>query len=207
MKKLCSQVFWLNGYITNDRQPGGVAIWQPRFYVSERLHQIMKKENIVLIGMPGAGKSSIGVVLAKAIGYKFVDTDLLIQAREGCLLSEIIEKEGRERFVEIENEVNAGLDVKRCVIAPGGSVIYGIEAMKHFQEIGIIVYLKLSYEDLAKRLGNLKGRGVVLKEGQTLKDLYEERTSLYETYADLTISEKNRGIEETLQAIRDELNM
>lgn len=207
MKKLCSQVFWLNGYITNDRQPGGVAIWQPRFYVSERLHQIMKKENIVLIGMPGAGKSSIGVVLAKAIGYKFVDTDLLIQAREGCLLSEIIEKEGRERFVEIENEVNAGLDVKRCVIAPGGSVIYGIEAMKHFQEIGTIVYLKLSYEDLAKRLGNLKGRGVVLKEGQTLKDLYEERTSLYEKYADLTISEKNRGIEETLQAIRDELNM
>lgn len=207
MKKLCSQVFWLNGYITNDRQPGGVAIWQPRFYVSERLRQIMKKENIVLIGMPGAGKSSIGVVLAKAIGYEFVDTDLLIQAREGCLLSEIIEKEGRERFVEIENEVNAGLDVKRCVIAPGGSVIYGIEAMKHFQEIGTIVYLKLSYEDLAKRLGNLKGRGVVLKEGQTLKDLYEERTSLYETYADLTISEKNRGIEETLQAIRDELNM
>lgn len=207
MKKLCSQVFWLNGYITNDRQPGGVAIWQPRFYVSERLRQIMKKENIVLIGMPGAGKSSIGVVLAKAIGYKFVDTDLLIQAREGCLLSEIIEKEGRERFVEIENEVNAGLDVKRCVIAPGGSVIYGIEAMKHFQEIGTIVYLKLSYEDLAKRLGNLKGRGVVLKEGQTLKDLYEERTCLYETYADFTISEKNRGIEETLQAIRDELNM
>ena len=167
----------------------------------------MKKENIVLIGMPGAGKSSIGVVLAKAIGYEFVDTDLLIQAREGCLLSEIIEKEGRERFVEIENEVNAGLDVKRCVIAPGGSVIYGIEAMKHFQEIGTIVYLKLSYEDLAKRLENLKGRGVVLKEGQTLKDLYEERTSLYEKYADLTISEKNRGIEETLQAIRDELNM
>ena len=177
------------------------------FIYSERLRQIMKKENIILIGMPGAGKSSIGVVLAKAIGYEFVDTDLLIQAREGCLLSEIIEKEGRERFVEIENEVNAGLDVKRCVIAPGGSVIYGIEAMKHFQEIGTIVYLKLSYEDLAKRLGNLKGRGVVLKEGQTLKDLYEERTSLYETYADLTISEKNRGIEEPLQAIRDELNM
>ena len=186
---------------------GGESCKAGLFLYIERLRQIMKKENIILIGMPGAGKSSIGVVLAKAIGYEFVDTDLLIQAREGCLLSEIIEKEGRERFVEIENEVNAGLDVKRCVIAPGGSVIYGIEAMKHFQEIGTIVYLKLSYEDLAKRLGNLKGRGVVLKEGQTLKDLYEERTSLYETYADLTISEKNRGIEETLQAIRDELNM
>ena len=135
----------------------------------------MKKENIILIGMPGAGKSSIGVVLAKAIGYEFVDTDLLIQAREGCLLSEIIEKEGRERFVEIENEVNAGLDVKRCVIAPGGSVIYGIEAMKHFQEIGTIVYLKLSYEDLAKRLGNLKGR-LLLVTGEVDQNVHPAQT-------------------------------
>ena len=165
----------------------------------------MKKENIILIGMPGAGKSSIGVVLAKAIGYEFVDTDLLIQAREGCLLSEIIEKEGRERFVEIENEVNAGLDVKRCVIAPGGSVIYGIEAMKHFQEIGTIVYLKLSYEDLAKRLGNLKGRGVVLKEGQTLKDLYEERTCLYEKYADFILECDRKSIRTIVEELAEAL--
>lgn len=167
----------------------------------------MKKENIILIGMPGAGKSSIGVILAKALGYEFVDTDLVIQAREGCLLCEIIEKKGEKRFLEIENEVNAELDVKKCVIAPGGSVIYGIEAMEHFQEIGTIVYLELPYEDLKKRLGNLKGRGVVLKEGQSLKELYEERTRLYETYADITISEKNRDIEATLQAILDELGM
>lgn len=167
----------------------------------------MKKENIILIGMPGAGKSSIGVILAKALGYEFVDTDLVIQAREGCLLCEIIEKKGEKRFLEIENEVNAELDVKKCVIAPGGSVIYGIEAMEHFQEIGTIVYLELPYEDLKKRLGNLKGRGVVLKEGQSLKELYEERTRLYEKYADFTISEKNRDIEATLQAILDELGM
>ena len=187
------------------RQPGGVARWQPRFFVKGQTS--MNKENIILIGMPGVGKSSIGVNLAKTLGYEFVDTDLLIQAREGCLLCEIIAKAGEKRFLEIENEVNAGLHVKRCVIAPGGSVIYGIEAMKHFQEIGTIVYLKLPYEDLKKRLGNLKGRGVVLKEGQTLKELYEERTRLYEQYADLTISEKGRDIEATLQAIRDELKM
>lgn len=165
----------------------------------------MNRENIVLIGMPGAGKSSIGVILAKALGYEFVDTDLLIQAREGRLLCEIIAEEGEKRFLEIENEVNAGLKVKKCVIAPGGSVIYGIEAMEHLKEIGTVVYLELPYEALKKRLGNLKGRGVVLKEGQSLKELYEERTRLYETYADLTISEKGRDIEATLQAILDEL--
>lgn len=167
----------------------------------------MNKENIILIGMPGAGKSSIGVILAKALGYEFLDTDLVIQAREGCLLCEIIAKEGEQRFLEIENEVNAAVDAKKCVIAPGGSVIYGIEAMEHFREIGTIVYLKLPYEDLKRRLGNLKGRGVVLKEGQTLRELYDERTQLYEKYADVTVSEKDRDIEATLQAILDELNM
>ncbi|MCI5649591.1 MAG: shikimate kinase [Fusicatenibacter sp.] len=163
----------------------------------------MNKRNIILIGMPGVGKSSIGVILAKTLGYEFVDTDLVIQKREKRLLREIIAQEGDERFLEIENEVNAGLEADRCVIAPGGSVIYGKEAMEHFQEIGTIVYLKLSYEALKKRLGNLRGRGVVLKEGQTLKDLYEERIRLYEQYADIVVDEENKDIEATLQAIRD----
>ena len=126
--------------------------------------------------MPGAGKSSVGVILAKALGYEFIDTDLVIQHREKRLLREIIADEGNEGFLAIENEVNATLEADESVIAPGGSAIYGKEAMEHFKEIGTIVYLKLSYEDLAKRLGNLKGRGVVLKEGQTLKDLYDERS-------------------------------
>ena len=125
--------------------------------------------------MPGAGKSSVGVILAKVLGYEFIDTDLVIQHREKRLLREIIADEGNEGFLAIENEVNATLEADKSVIAPGGSAIYGKEAMEHFKEIGTIVYLKLSYEDLAKRLGNLKGRGVVLKEGQTLKDLYDER--------------------------------
>ena len=123
--------------------------------------------------MPGAGKSSVGVILAKVLGYEFIDTDLVIQHREKRLLREIIADEGNEGFLAIENEVNATLEADKSVIAPGGSAIYGKEAMEHFKEIGTIVYLKLSYEDLAKRLGNLKGRGVVLKEGQTLKDLYD----------------------------------
>ena len=144
--------------------------------------------------MPGAGKSSVGVILAKVLGYEFIDTDLVIQHREKRLLREIIADEGNEGFLAIENEVNATLEADKSVIAPGGSAIYGKEAMEHFKEIGTIVYLKLSYEDLAKRLGNLKGRGVVLKEGQTLKDLYDERSKLYEQYAEITVDESGRDI-------------
>ena len=160
----------------------------------------MNKRNIILIGMPGAGKSSVGVILAKVLGYEFIDTDLVIQHREKRLLREIIADEGNEGFLAIENEVNATLEADKSVIAPGGSAIYGREAMEHFKEIGTIVYLKLSYEDLAKRLGNLKGRGVVLKEGQTLKDLYDERSKLYEQYAEITVDESGKDIQGTILA-------
>ena len=167
----------------------------------------MKKRNIILIGMPGAGKSSVGVILAEALGYEFIDTDLVIQHREKRLLREIIADEGNEGFLAIENEVNATLEADESVIAPGGSAIYGKEAMEHFKEIGTIVYLKLSYEDLAKRLGNLKGRGVVLKEGQTLKDLYDERSKLYEQYAEITVDESGRDIQGTILALREQIGM
>ena len=153
----------------------------------------MNKRNIILIGMPGAGKSSVGVILAKVLGYEFIDTDLVIQHREKRLLREIIADEGNEGFLAIENE--------------GGSAIYGREAMEHFKEIGTIVYLKLSYEDLAKRLGNLKGRGVVLKEGQTLKDLYDERSKLYEQYAEITVDESGKDIQGTILALREQIGM
>ena len=157
--------------------------------------------------MPGAGKSSVGVILAKALGYEFIDTDLVIQHREKRLLREFIADEGNEGFLAIENEVNATLEADESVIAPGGSAIYGKEAMEHFKEIGTIVYLKLSYEDLAKRLGNLKGRGVVLKEGQTLKDLYDERSKLYEQYAEITVDESGRDIQGTILALREQIGM
>ena len=164
----------------------------------------MNKRNIILIGMPGAGKSSVGVILAKVLGYEFIDTDLVIQHREK---REIIADEGNEGFLAIENEVNATLEADKSVIAPGGSAIYGKEAMEHFKEIGTIVYLKLSYEDLAKRLGNLKGRGVVLKEGQTLKDLYDERSKLYEQYAEITVDESGKDIQGTILALREQIGM
>ena len=157
--------------------------------------------NIVLIGMPGVGQSTVGVILAKELGYQFLDADLLIQKRENRLLKEIIEQEGVDGFIEIENQVNASIEADRTVVATGGSVVYGEEAMAHLKKIATVIYLRLSYEELEKRLGNLKNRGVVLREGQTLKDLYEERIKLYEKYADLIVDEENKGIEETLQAI------
>ncbi|MBO4980487.1 MAG: shikimate kinase [Lachnospiraceae bacterium] len=144
-------------------------------------------ENIVLIGMPGAGKSTVGVVLAKRLGYRFVDSDLVIQERYGKLLHQLIEENGVEGFWKMENEVNASLDLKQSVIATGGSAVYEEEAMKHLGDIGTIVYLELPYKEIAERLGDLNARGVTLRPGQTLKDLYEERKPLYEKYAQLTI--------------------
>ena len=147
------------------------------------------RKNIVLIGMPGVGKSTIGVIAAKQLGYEFVDADLLIQKQEKRLLHEIISQEGVDGFLEIENRVNASIQTEGAVISTGGSVIYGKEAMEHLSSIGTVVYLKLPYPELKRRLKNLKDRGVVLKDGQTLKDLYDERTPLYEKYADLIVDE------------------
>ena len=141
--------------------------------------------NITLIGMPGVGKSTIGVVLAKVLGYQFLDSDLLIQKQERRRLREIIEEEGYMGFKEIENRVNASIDVNHTVIATGGSVVYCEEAMNHLRSIGTVVYLKLSLDSLAKRLGNLQCRGVLLKDGQTLKDLDEEGKDLEESLHDL----------------------
>ena len=143
----------------------------------------MRKNNIVLIGMPGAGKSTVGVVLAKKLGYRFVDSDLVIQEQYGKLLHELIQEHGVEGFWKLENDVNASLNQRRSVIATGGSVIYGSEAMEHLREIGTVVYLKLHYEEVVERLGDLNARGVTLMKGQTLRDLYEERIPLYEKYA------------------------
>ena len=161
------------------------------------------KNNIVLIGMPGVGKSTIGVILAKILGYKFVDTDLLIQESEKRLLKDIIASEGVDGFIDIENKVNSRIKAERSVIATGGSVVYGKEAMAHLAKIGTIVYMKLDYRKLRYRLGNIKGRGVVIRPGQRLSDLYNERTALYEKYADIVIDENGCGIEKTVSKIVD----
>lgn len=159
------------------------------------------KNNIVLIGMPAAGKSTVGVLLAKRLGYSFIDVDIVIQEQENKLLKEIIESDGLDGFMEVENRVNAGIVAERAVIAPGGSVIYGKEAMEHLKAIGTVVYLKISYEELLSRLGDVVDRGVVLKEGMTLLDLYEERIRYFEKYADVTIDEEGK----TMGMVVDEL--
>lgn len=164
-------------------------------------------DNITLIGMPASGKSTVGVLLAKRLGYSFVDVDIVIQEQEGRLLKEIIAEEGQEGFLYVENRVNAELSVHNSVIAPGGSVIYGKEAMEHLKKISTVVYLKLSYEAVEERLGNLTDRGVVLKDGMTLKDLYEERIPYYEQYADITVDETGidaGGIVDVLRSILEE---
>lgn len=157
--------------------------------------------NIIFIGMPASGKSTVGVVIAKRLGLGFVDTDLLIQAQEKKLLKEIIAEVGNEGFLKIENQVNRDLMVEDSVISPGGSVVYCEEAMNHFKEIGTVVYLQVPFETINQRISNAKNRGVVLKDGQTLKDLYDERTALFEKYADYTIPETGLSLEETIDKV------
>lgn len=158
--------------------------------------------NIILIGMPGVGKSTVGVVLAKKLGYNFLDSDLLIQEKYKKLLHEIIEERGIEGFWQAENEVNASIKTDNTVIATGGSVIYGKDAMEHLSQLGTIVYLKLSCEELAVRLGDLNDRGVTLKEGQDLKGLYAERIPYYEKYAELTIDCEDKMIRDIVEEIK-----
>lgn len=165
------------------------------------------KDNIVLIGMPGVGKSTVGVVLAKALGYNFVDADLVIQQQTGKLLCELIAEHGTEGFLEIEDEVNSSIEGHKTVIATGGSAVYCANAMEHYKEIATVLYLSVSYETLEERLGDLKNRGVVLNDGQTLKDLYDERTAYYEKYADVTVNEEGLSIRETIDAVKEKLGM
>lgn len=160
-----------------------------------------KRHNVILIGMPGAGKSTVGVVLAKRLGYAFLDSDLVIQSREGRLLHEIIADKGVEGFWKIEESVNASMEADHTVIATGGSVIYGGRAMEHFKQMGSVVYLKLSLEAIADRLGDLSERGVTLRDGQDLTALYEERVPMYERYADIIMDCENLSIREIVTAI------
>lgn len=159
--------------------------------------------NIVLIGMPGCGKSTVGVLLAKAMGKAFIDTDVVLQAKEGKKLQPMIEEIGIEAFLEKEQEAILSLSCDDTVIATGGSVIYGADAMKHLHKHGIVVYIRLPYDVISNRLSNLATRGVTLKEGQSLLDLYNERVPLYEASADLVCEADGLGIEETVVRITE----
>ena len=166
----------------------------------------MNRKNVVLIGMPAVGKSTVGVILAKLLGYSFVDTDLVIQKSEGKLLKHIIAEKGVDGFIETENRILSSLDCVNSVISTGGSVIYGADAMKNLSQNGIVIYLKLDYHKLKYRLHNIKNRGVVIKEGQSLSSLYRERVPLYEKYADIIIDENGCNIEKTVEKIMEHLS-
>ena len=160
-------------------------------------------QNIILIGMPGCGKTTVGTYLSEIIGYGYIDSDSVIIAREGMRLSEIIAQKGTEAFLDIEAKVNSEICASRCVIATGGSVIYREKAVEALKKIGKVVYLQLSYEEIDRRLGDLKARGVALKEGFTLLDLYNERTPLYEKYADITVCLDGLTVEEAANALAE----
>ena len=158
-------------------------------------------KNIILIGMPGAGKSTVGVVLAKVLGYRFLDSDFVIQEKEGKLLSQLIEENGDAGFIKIENDVNKSIEVDHTVIATGGSAVYGAEAMEHFKGLGTVVYLEVPYAEIMKRVGSLKDRGVVSNGKVKMEDIYADRVTLYEKYADVIIKEWDIPIRETIKKI------
>lgn len=171
-----------------------------------------EKNNIVLIGMPGAGKSTLGVVLAKILNYDFVDADLVIQNQCDKTLQKIIDACGPEGFIEVENQVLSGIQAENSIISTGGSAVYSDAAMRHLSEIGTVVYLKISYDQLVHRLSDLRERGVVMKDGigMSLRDLFDERKPLYEQYAeitvdvdDLTITAAARKVADAIEAAKD----
>ena len=157
--------------------------------------------NITLIGMPGAGKSTVGVVLAKRMGMDFIDTDLIIQKEYNKTLSEIIDEKGIEEFKKVENDVISKLELDNTIIATGGSAVYGKEAMKHLRDISKVVYIQLSEENIEDRLGDLNERGVVLEDGETLQELYDERIPLYKKYAHIIVNADDMVLREVVKNI------
>ncbi len=161
----------------------------------------MNSKNIVLIGMPGSGKSTCGVLAAKALLKNFFDTDLLLQGVEERRLQDILDEEGIDYFLKAEENTISSLDIGATVIATGGSVVYSDQIMKHLKKNGIVIYLHLSYETMVKRIRNMTTRGVVMKSGDTLEDMYYERLPLYEKWADITINCDDNTVEQTVEQI------
>ena len=164
-------------------------------------------KNIVLIGMPTSGKSTVGLELSARIGYGYIDSDSVIVARSGKNLRELIAELGNEQYLDFEAKVNSEIAALRCVIATGGSAVYREDAMQKLKQNGVVVYLKMSYEEMERRLGDLVQRGVVLKNGFTLLDMYNERLPMYEKYADYTVEIDGKTLEETVQAVRGAIKL
>ena len=158
-------------------------------------------DNIILIGMPGAGKSTVGVLPAKTLGYAFLDTDLVIQQREGALLQPLVDSLGVEAFLDVEADAICSVECRGTVIAPGGSAVCRERAMSHLRALGRIVYLHLPLEELERRLSNISTRGIAMAPGETLADLFARRAPLYRNYADLTVDVGRQSLEETVALV------
>ncbi len=165
----------------------------------------MTEKNIVLIGMPGAGKSTMGIILAKTLGYSFIDTDIIIQETSGKLLQDIIDNRGIDAFLKLEEKAVLSLNCSSTVIATGGSVVYSEKSMAKLKEDGIAVFLDTSYKTLKERLGNIETRGIAMGKGQTILDLKEARDPLYRRYADIEVSTDDIPIEALVGRIKKEL--
>ncbi len=155
--------------------------------------------NIVLIGMPGSGKSTVGVVLAKKLGYSFMDSDIVIQEKYKKTLEQIIDEKGDAGFIKVENDVNKSINAYHCVIATGGSAVYGQEAMEHFKKDSLIVYLEISEKELEGRVGSLKERGVISNGKETIEEIFNDRKNLYKKYADIVINQDGKSLRESVE--------
>lgn len=162
-------------------------------------------DNLILIGMPGSGKSSVGVVLAKALGLRFLDADLLIQEREGALLQQLIDRRGVDAFLDLERDVICSLDCRGTVVAPGGSCVCREESIAHMRRLGTVVYLQLSLSEVEGRVTNLATRGVALEPGQTIADVYRYRAPLYQRCAHLTVPADGQSLTDTVEAVKQAL--
>lgn len=160
------------------------------------------RNNIVLIGMPGAGKSTVGVVLAKMLGLEFIDADIVIQKKTKKKLYELLDEHGLDGFREIEDDINYAISPENAIVATGGSAVYCRRAMEHYKENAYVVYIRISCEELKNRLADLHQRGVAIKPGETLEDLYSERLPLYEQYADITV-DSDAGISAIAHKIKN----
>lgn len=163
--------------------------------------------NITLIGMPAAGKSTIGVILAKTAGMNFIDTDLLIQKKEGALLQELINTKGNDYFKKVEEYVLRNIDAENTVISTGGSAIYYPEAIEHFKSTGKVVYLRATLKTIEERLDNITTRGITLGKGETIADLYNRRIPLYEKYADISVDVDRISVEEAVKRILEKFKL
>lgn len=166
----------------------------------------MTHKNVILIGMPGSGKSTVGVLAAKALGFQFIDTDLVLQSREKAPLQDLLDRLGTEAFLDLEEAAIRSVVCDGTVISPGGSCVCRPGGMAHLKALGTVVYLELTLDTVAARIHNMSSRGIALEPGQTLADVYQYRVPLYRRYADLTVTADGQTLEETVAAVLQVLN-